>query len=35
MTGGILVISPHTDDAELACGGTIAKLVEQKKMYIF
>lgn len=31
MTGGILVISPHTDDAELACGGTIAKLVEQKK----
>ncbi|MFH1582611.1 MAG: PIG-L deacetylase family protein [bacterium] len=27
----ILVISPHTDDAELACGGTIAKLAEQNK----
>lgn len=23
----ILVLSPHTDDAELGCGGTIAKLV--------
>ena len=24
-----LVLSPHTDDAELGCGGTIAKLVEE------
>ena len=27
----ILFISPHTDDSELACGGTIAKLAEQGK----
>ena len=25
----ILFISPHTDDAELACGGMMAKMVEQ------
>lgn len=24
----VLVIAPHTDDAELSCGGTIAKLTE-------
>jgi len=24
----ILVLAPHTDDAELGCGGTIAKLIE-------
>ena len=24
-----LVLSPHTDDAELGCGGTIAKLTEE------
>jgi LmbE family N-acetylglucosaminyl deacetylase len=24
----ILILSPHTDDAELGCGGTIAKMVE-------
>ncbi|KKL89339.1 hypothetical protein LCGC14_1915710 [marine sediment metagenome] len=24
----VLVISPHTDDAELGCGGTIARLIE-------
>ena len=24
-----LVLSPHTDDAELGCGGTIAKMVEE------
>tara|TARA_B100002051_G_scaffold33174_1_gene26161 strand:- start:3780 stop:4550 length:771 start_codon:yes stop_codon:yes gene_type:complete len=24
-----LVLSPHTDDAELGCGGTIAKLIEE------
>lgn len=27
----ILVLSPHTDDAELGAGGTIARLVEEKK----
>lgn len=25
----ILILAPHTDDAELGCGGTIAKLVEE------
>jgi N-acetylglucosamine malate deacetylase 1 len=25
----VLVLSPHTDDAELGCGGTISKLLEQ------
>lgn len=24
----VLVLAPHTDDAEFGCGGTIAKLVE-------
>ena len=24
-----LILSPHTDDAELGCGGTIAKMVEE------
>jgi len=27
----ILILSPHTDDAELGCGGTIIKLLEQGK----
>lgn len=27
----ILIISPHTDDSELGCGGTIAKFIEEKK----
>ncbi|THB64625.1 MAG: PIG-L family deacetylase, partial [Desulfovibrio sp.] len=27
----ILVLAPHTDDGELGCGGTIAKLVEAGK----
>jgi LmbE family N-acetylglucosaminyl deacetylase len=27
----ILFLSPHTDDAELACGGTIIKLIEENK----
>ncbi len=27
----ILILSPHTDDAELGCGGAIAKFVEEKK----
>jgi N-acetylglucosamine malate deacetylase 1 len=25
----VLVLAPHTDDGELGCGGTIAKLIEQ------
>ncbi len=25
----VLVLSPHTDDGELGCGGTIAKLIEE------
>ena len=31
MSEFVLIISPHTDDAELGCGGTIAKFVEMKK----
>lgn len=31
MFDRILVISPHTDDGELGCGGTISKFVEQGK----
>jgi N-acetylglucosamine malate deacetylase 1 len=26
----VLVLSPHTDDAELGCGGTIIKLLEER-----
>ncbi len=26
----ILILSPHTDDAELGCGGTISRLIEEK-----
>jgi len=26
----LLVLAPHTDDAELGCGGTIARLLEEK-----
>ena len=25
----ILIISPHTDDGELGCGGSIAKFIEE------
>lgn len=25
----VLILAPHTDDGELGCGGTIAKLIEQ------
>lgn len=25
----VLVLSPHTDDAELGCGGTIARMIEE------
>ncbi|HIH44359.1 MAG TPA: PIG-L family deacetylase [Candidatus Methanoperedenaceae archaeon] len=31
MTERILVLSPHTDDGELGCGGSIAKFVETGK----
>lgn len=27
----VLILSPHTDDAELGCGGFISKLIEEKK----
>ncbi len=29
----ILVLAPHTDDGELGCGGSIAKLREQNEVY--
>lgn len=29
MSKTILVISPHTDDGELGCGGTIARFIEE------
>ncbi len=29
MAKKILIISPHTDDGELGCGGTIAKFIEE------
>ena len=29
MTRKILVVSPHTDDGELGCGGSIAKFIEE------
>jgi LmbE family N-acetylglucosaminyl deacetylase len=31
MFGRILVLSPHTDDGEFGCGGTIARLIEEGK----
>lgn len=31
MNDAVLVISPHIDDGELGCGGSIAKLVEENK----
>jgi LmbE family N-acetylglucosaminyl deacetylase len=27
----LLILSPHTDDAELGCGGTISRLIEEGK----
>lgn len=27
----VLILSPHTDDGELGCGGLITRLIEQKK----
>ena len=29
MPKTILIISPHTDDGELGCGGSIAKFIEE------
>lgn len=29
MKNTVLILAPHTDDAELGCGGTIAKFVEE------
>ncbi len=29
MKTKVLIFAPHTDDAELVCGGTIAKLIEE------
>ena len=31
MKDNILILSPHTDDAELGCGGFISKLIEEGK----
>ncbi|AKG92435.1 LmbE-like protein [Geoglobus ahangari] len=31
----VLILSPHTDDGELGCGGTIAKFVEDGKEVIY
>ncbi len=31
MSNSILIISPHTDDAELGCGGTISKFIEMNR----
>ena len=31
MANGILFVSPHTDDIELGCGGSIRRFVENKR----
>ncbi|MDJ1423240.1 MAG: PIG-L deacetylase family protein [Candidatus Methanoperedens sp.] len=31
MVGTILILSPHTDDGELGCGGSIARFVDEGK----
>jgi len=31
----VLILSPHTDDAELGCGGTISRLIDEgKEVYV-
>jgi LmbE family N-acetylglucosaminyl deacetylase len=31
----VLILSPHTDDGELGCGGSIAKFIEKKKQVYY
>ncbi len=31
MSDSVLIVSPHTDDAELGCGGTISKFIEMNR----
>ena len=31
----LLIISPHTDDAELGCGGSIAKMIGEGKTIFY
>jgi LmbE family N-acetylglucosaminyl deacetylase len=35
MMDRILILSPHTDDAELGCGGTISKYISQGKKLLW
>lgn len=30
----VLILAPHTDDSELGCGGTIARLIEEGKQVV-
>ena len=30
----VLVLAPHTDDGELGCGGTVARLLEEGELSI-
>ena len=31
----VLILSPHTDDAELGCGGYITKLISENKTLLW
>lgn len=31
----VLILSPHTDDAELGCGGTISKFIKEGKEFLW
>lgn len=35
MSNRILILSPHTDDAELGCGGFISRLIEEGKSILW
>lgn len=35
MINRVLVLAPHTDDGELGCGGTIAKMLEEGKQIYY
>ena len=35
MKERILILAPHTDDGELGCGGTIAKLLDEGKSVFY